>query len=169
MRAVFMASALSLAACSGVNTGQSLRHPSPPEATIGLGFDSLSGMTRGACIVKKSTETRPGTKRLSERVFHARSKEELLHEIGFAGSLSFGLSAFGIDLGFDTLDRNAQTASTSFAVVQIHLEAQTQILEGLLRREGPDAFYEKCGDGFHFGDRARRYVSRHHRPRGRVL
>ena len=157
MRAVFIASALSLAACNGVNTGQSLKHPAPPEATIGLGFDSLSGMTRGACIVKQSTETRPGTKRLSERVFHARSKEELLHEIGFAGGVSFGLSSFGINLGFDTLDRDAQTASTSFAVVQIHLEAQTQLLDGLelekhaaetLRREGPDAFYEKCGDGF---------------------
>lgn len=148
---------LSLVACGGVNSGKSLEHPSTPEAAIGRGFDSLSGKTRGACVVPRTAPTRKGANRLIETVFYARSKEEILREVGYSGGVNFGLAGIGVNLGFETLNRDRHSASTSFAVVRIHLEARSETLQqfelekhavDILRRDGPRKFYEMCGDGF---------------------
>lgn len=148
---------LSLAACGGVNTGKSLEHPATPEAALGLGFSSLAGKTRGDCVVPMRAAPRPGNNRLVETVFHARSKEEILREVGYSGGINFGFGGFGLNAGFESLDRKAQSASTSFAVVRIQVEARSETLKQFalknhaaetLRRDGPGKFYEKCGDGF---------------------
>ena len=148
---------LSLAACGGVNTGKSFEHPATPEVALGLGFSSLAGKTKGDCV--EPTRTRPGqgTKGLIETVFYARSKEEILREVGYSGGVNFGLDAFGLNLGFESLNRNVQSANTSFMVVRIQVEARSDTLRQFelkkhavetLRRDGPGKFYEKCGDGF---------------------
>ncbi len=148
---------LSLAACGGINTGKSFEHPATPEVALGLGFSSLVGKTKGDCV--EPTRTRPGqgTKGLIETVFYARSKEEILREVGYSGGVNFGLSAFGVSIGFESLNRNAQSANTSFMVVRIQVEARSDTLSQFelkkhavetLRRDGPGKFYERCGDGF---------------------
>jgi hypothetical protein len=149
---------LSLAACGGVNTGQSLEVPAPPEALLGHGFDSLSGLTRGVCIDSRPVDRleRRGANTVTQ-VFYARSKEEIIREIGFSGGVSFGLSGFGLNLGFEALDRDAQQSTTTFAVIRIQIETPSETLRDYrlgdhavqtLRREGAGKFYEKCGDGF---------------------
>jgi hypothetical protein len=149
---------LSLAACGGVNTGQSLEVPAPPEAVLGHGFDSLSGSTRGACVERKPVDRfeQRGANTITQ-VFYARSKEEIVRQIGFSGGVSFGLFGFGTNLGFEALDRDAHRSTTTFAVVRIQIEAPSETLRDYrlakhavetLRREGEDKFYEKCGDGF---------------------
>ncbi|MBZ5709390.1 hypothetical protein [Nannocystis pusilla] len=149
---------LSLAACGGVNTGQSLEVPAPPEALLGHGFDSLSGLTRGVCIDSRPVDRfeRRGANTVTQ-VFYARSKEEIIREIGFSGGVSFGLAGFGLNLGFEALDRDAQQSTTTFAVIRIQIETPSETLRDYrlddhavqtLRREGAGKFYEKCGDGF---------------------
>jgi hypothetical protein len=149
---------LSLAACGGVNTGQSVEVPAPPEALLGHGFDSLSGLSRGACVEPQPVDRfeHRGANTVTQ-VFYARSKEEILRQIGFSGGISLGLSGFGLNLGFEALDRDVQQSTTTFAVIRIQIEAPSETLRDYrladhavtsLRREGADRFYEKCGDGF---------------------
>lgn len=156
MRLLF-ASLLSLAACGRVNSGKSLEYPANSEVALGRGFNSLSGEIRGDCVVPSKAPPTRGANRLIERVFHASSKEEILRAVGYSGGVNFGLGGFGLNLGFESLNRNLHTASTSFAVVQIQLEARSEILRqrsltkhalATLRREGAGEFYAKCGDGF---------------------
>lgn len=156
MRPLFVA-LLSLAACGRVNSGKSLEYPANSEVELGRGFNSLSGEIRGDCVVPSKAPPRRGANRLVERVFHASSKEEILRAVGYSGGVNFGIGGFGLNLGFETLNRNVHTASTSFAVVQIQLEARSEILRQrsltkhaveTLRREGAGEFYSKCGDGF---------------------
>ncbi|HOZ08785.1 MAG TPA: hypothetical protein PKW75_10910, partial [candidate division Zixibacteria bacterium] len=80
-----------------------------------------------------------------------------MREVGYSGGLNFGFGGFGLNAGFESLDRKAQSASTSFAVVRIQVEASSDTLKQFalkrhametLRRDGPGKFYEKCGDGF---------------------
>ena len=149
---------LSLAACGGVNTGQSLEVPAPPEAVLGHGFDSLSGLTRGACVDRRhGGRIESGGASSVTQVFYARSKEEIMRQIGFSGGASFGIFGLGVNLGFEALDRDAQRSTTTFAVIRIQIEAPSETLQDYrlakhavetLRREGTGKFYEKCGDGF---------------------
>lgn len=149
---------LSLAACGGVNTGQQIEHPAPPEAVLGRGFDSLSGRTRGPCVEPRPVErVRRGVNKLDERIFYARTREELLNEIGYSGGLNFGIFGVGINLGVESLNSNSSSATTSFLVVRIQVESPSETLQEYrlkkhaletLRRDGPGPFYETCGDGF---------------------
>lgn len=156
MRPLFVA-LLSLAACGRVNSGKSLEYPATPEVELGRGFSSLSGDIRGDCVAPNRAPTQRGANRLIERVFHATSKEEILRAVGYSGGANFGIGGFGLNLGFESLNRNVHTASTTFAVVQIQLEARSEVLRQraltkhaleTLRRDGPGEFYTKCGDGF---------------------
>lgn len=157
MRALFLAT-LSLAACSGVNSGKSLEHPALALAVLGRGFDSLSSRPRGPCVATGPTTTDPsGVVSLDERVFYARSKQEVLREVGFSGGFSLGSFGIGAQAGFESLNRQSQSASTTFAVIQIRMESGHETLNNYrleraavekLRREGALAFYEMCGDGF---------------------
>lgn len=156
MRPLFVA-LLSLAACGHVNSGKSLEYPATPEVELGRGFNSLSGEIRGDCVVPSKAPPRQGANRMVETVFHARSKEEILRTVGYSGGVNFGIGGFGLNLGFESLNRNVHSANTSFAVIQIQLEARSEILQRrsltkhaveTLRREGAGQFYELCGDGF---------------------
>jgi len=95
--------------------------------------------------------------KFDERVFYARTKQEVLRELGFSGGFSLGLFGFGAHAGFESLSRQLQTASTTFAVIQIRVESASDTLRDYrlkkdaaetLRRSGSLAFYEMCGDGF---------------------
>lgn len=156
MRSLCIA-ALSLAACAGVNTGESHEVLAPPEAQLGHGHDSLSGETRGACVVPRpvSRAQRGGVWR--RQVFFARNREEVARGVGFSGGVSLGIFGFGLDLGFENLDRQTKRATTTFAVIRISFDSPSRSLVDYrlrdeaaetLRRDGAHKFYEKCGDGF---------------------
>lgn len=90
-------------------------------------------------------------------MFYARTKQEVLRELGFSGGFSLGLFGIGAHAGFESLSRQSQTASTTFAVIQIQVESASNTLRDYrlkkdasetLRRSGSLAFYEMCGDGF---------------------
>lgn len=157
MRPLFLA-LLSLAACGHVNNGKSLVHPALPQAVLGRGFDSLSSRPRGPCVVSGPTASHPrGAVKFVERVFYARTKQEVLRELGFSGGFSLGIFGIGAHAGFESLSRQSQTASTTFAVIQIQVESASDTLRDYrlkkdaaetLRRSGSLAFYEMCGDGF---------------------
>lgn len=148
---------LGLSACGGVNLGDSTEYPAPPEAGVGLGFDSLSGLTRGACVERKPVRKVMGGARTVQQVFYARNRQQIAREIGYSGGVSFGLAGFGLELGLESLDRQSLATTTTFAVIHIRVEAPSRTLEDYrlqdhardtLRRDGSSAFYEKCGDGF---------------------
>ncbi|MDC0721288.1 hypothetical protein [Nannocystis bainbridge] len=149
--------ALSLAACAGVNTGQSTRVLAPPEAQLGHGYDSLSGDMRGACVAPRPVNRTRSGGMWRRHVFFARSREEVARQVGFSGGVSLGLSDFGLDLGLENLDRRTHRRATTFTVIQISFDSPGHSLvdyrlqdgaAATLRREGAHKFYEGCGDGF---------------------
>ncbi|WP_096326894.1 hypothetical protein [Nannocystis exedens] len=154
---VLCITALSLAACAGVNTGQSLEVLAPPEAQLGHGYDSLSDETRGACVAPKPVSRARRGGRWQREVFIVRNREEVVRAAGFSGGVSLGIFGFGLDLGFEDLERHTQRSTTTFAVIRISYDSPGQSLvdyrlqddaAATLRREGAHKFYEKCGDGF---------------------
>ncbi|MFY0534000.1 hypothetical protein [Nannocystis pusilla] len=90
-------------------------------------------------------------------MFFARNREEIARSVGISGGASLGIFGFGIDLGFEHLDRQTQRSSTTFAVIRISFDAPSRSLVDYrlqddaataLRRDGAHKFYERCGDGF---------------------
>lgn len=157
MRPLFLA-LLSLAACSRVNSGQPIEHPVVPGAALGTGFSSLAGYTTGKCVVPRPVDTvQDRVDGLAEEIVYVHNKQELLRAIGYSGSASFGLFGVGVNLGAESIDRNFQSTSTSFVVVQVRIKTASRALSKYqlekhaaetLRRNGPGKFFETCGDGF---------------------
>lgn len=144
--------------CRRVVTGRSSEHPAPSEAELGLGFDSLSGLTRGKCVERKlATSAKRKGLTSREQVFYASSTIEIIDQLGLSAGLSLGLKVFGLDFGFENITRTVSTSESAFAVIRIEMEAPARSLSDyrltneareLLRREGSMRFYERCGDGF---------------------
>jgi hypothetical protein len=143
--------------CQSVTTGQSSKHPAPPETALGLGFDSLSGETRGRCLASSPSRAENGKELSSnEGIFYAVSVSELVEQLGLSAAVSLGLKAFGATLGFDKIERAVTTNRSAFLVVRIEMDAPAKSLgeyrlaadtRELLRRS-PSRFYRRCGDGF---------------------
>lgn len=157
MRPIFLA-LLSLTACSRVNSGQPIEYPVVPGAALGTGFSSLSGQTAGKCVVPRPFErVSDRVDGLTEQIVYVHNKQELLRSIGYSGGVSFGLFGVGVNFGAESIDRNFQSMSTSFLVVQVRIKTSSRQLvkyqlekhaAETLRRDGPGKFFELCGDGF---------------------
>ncbi len=145
--------------CRHIVTGRSATHPAPPEADLGVGFDSLSGLTRGICIDGAAASPSASQQGLSirEELFYAASVTEVVTQLGLSAGIRFGFSVFGANFGFDSLHCTTSKQSTAYAIVRIEIEAPPRKLpdyrltadaQTLLRKSGPMRFYERCGDGF---------------------
>lgn len=158
MRLLFIVLLSSLTACSRVNSGRPTEYPVVSGAELGTGISSLSGTSSGKCVVPRPVDTvKHRVDGLTEQIVYARDKAELLRTLGISGGVSFGIFGIGVNASAESIDRNFQSRSTSFIVIDIRVKtASRQLLRyqlekdarEILRREGAAKFYESCGDGF---------------------
>jgi hypothetical protein len=128
-----------------------------------MGFDSISGKTRGICVQSLAQPARnPGSK-VTRSVFYASSLEVMDRELGLSGGVNFGVFGIGVNLGLENVERQSDSHSRSYAVVEIVWESATTSLADYrltpdtyrtLKKEGERAFYEVCGDGFVVAERS---------------
>lgn len=147
-----------LAACSRVNSGPPSEYPVVPGVELGTGISSLSGMSAGKCVEPRPVDTvQHRVDRLSEQIVYLHDKTELLRTLGISGGVSFGLFGIGVNASAESINRNFQSTSTSFIVIDIRIKTASKQLRKYqlergaretLRRDGPAKFYEMCGDGF---------------------
>lgn len=144
-------------ACNAMNAGAGTEYPAPAESSLGMGFDSISGQTRGRCVDEsKQAPKRHAGASVTTSVIYASTVEALTHELGVSGGASFGIFGVGVELGLEAVQRDHQSRSRSYAIVEMSWTSSTSGLSDYRLTEsahdvlakGERRFYEMCGDGF---------------------